>query len=189
MVIKYMKLKKIKTGFYYLSNVKILIDKLNQEAFPDKERLDTEIMFLLAKENIIDILAIYLDEEFSGFFVIYPFRNLAYISFFAICPGKRSTGLGSQALRLLREYYANSQIIVDFEAPNENVSNNFQRIRRQKFYYKYNFFKTGWYQFYAETEFEIACSEPEFDKAGFEALIADIHVIAPEFNPHLYRKN
>ena len=182
-----MELKQITAGSS--AKVKNLIDMLNQQAFPDNERLETEIMFLLAKKNIINILAIYFNQEFSGFFVIYPFCNLAYISFFAICPEKRSKGLGSQALQLLRKYYANFQIIVDFEAPNENVSNNLQRIRRQKFYYKNNFFKTGWYQFYAETEFEIACSEPEFDKNGFEALIADIRAIATEFNPQLYRKN
>ncbi|MDE6005758.1 MAG: GNAT family N-acetyltransferase [Oscillospiraceae bacterium] len=169
--------------------VKILIDELNQQAFPDNERLDTEIMFLLAKENRINILGIYAEEEFCGFFVIYVFQHLAYISFFAICPEKRSKGIGSQALQLLRKYYANSQIVVDFEAPNENVLNNLQRIRRRKFYYKNHFFETGWYQFYANTEFEIACSEPEFDKTDFEALIADIHALAPEFNPYLYRKN
>ncbi len=40
-----------------------------------------------------------------------------------------------------------------------------------------------------ETEFEIACSEPHFDKTEFEGLIAEIHAKAKDFNPKLYRKN
>lgn len=165
-----------------------LVKNLNEQAFPDNERVSIDALFEFGKDGSMDILGIYSGNVFAGFFVIRRFRHFAYIAYFAVCPEKRSQGIGSAALHLLRAFYSGSQIVVDFESPDETCDNNAQRLRRRQFYYRNGFYETGWYQFYMETEFEIACSDPEFDKPGFDDLIADIHIHAPEFNPHLYRK-
>lgn len=166
-----------------------LVEQLNMQAFPENERVSIQGLFAFGQDGSMDILGIYAEQEFAGFFVIRKFRNFSYIAYFAICPEKRSRGIGSAALRCLREFYPEQQIVVDFESPDESCANNSQRLRRRSFYYRNGFFETGWYQFYMETEFEIACSDTKFDKAGFDDLIADIHAKAPEFDPHLYRKN
>jgi hypothetical protein len=42
--------------------------------------------------------------------------------------------------------------------------------------------------YYVGTEFELFCTGTDFDKQGFEALIADIRSKAPEFDPRIYRR-
>lgn len=167
----------------------LLAEQLNEQAFPENEHVSLNALYDFGQDGSMDILGIYAEDVFAGFFVIRRFRQFAYIAYFAVCPERRSQGIGSAALGLLRAFYPGCQIVVDFEAPDVNCPNNAQRLRRRDFYYRNGFFQTGWYQFYMETEFEIACSEPDFDKPGFEALNADIHARAPEFDPHLYRRD
>ncbi|MCM1506929.1 MAG: GNAT family N-acetyltransferase [Ruminococcus flavefaciens] len=166
-----------------------LLEKLNSQAFPKNERIDIDDMFCFPEESGREVIGIYTEDEFSGFIITIKLIKCVYICYLAVCPEKRSQGIGGQALKMLKEYYPDCQIVVDFEAPDENSENNQQRIRRRNFYYRNGFFATGYYQFYMETEFEIACSETDFDKAGFEILISEIHKVAPDFNPKLYRKN
>ena len=164
----------------------ILAQQLNEEAFPDHERVDLAELFRFNVNAQTAILGIYEEESFSGFFVTRLFGRTAYLAFFAITKEKRSRGLGGQALRALKEYYPEKQIVVDFESVREASDNEAQRQRRRQFYLKNGFYETGWYQYYSDTEFELACSEPVFDKEGYEALAADVHTQAPEFDPHLY---
>lgn len=161
---------------------------LNNEAFPENERVPVEEMFEFSEVSGTDILGIYAENEFSGFIIVRKSEKCAYIAYFAICAEKRSQGIGSATLRLLPDYYPNCQIVVDFETLDETSNNNPQRIRRRNFYYRNGFYETGYYQFYMETEFEIACTDEVFDKPSFENMIAQIHSIVPEFNPKLYQK-
>ncbi len=164
----------------------MLAQQLNEEAFPDNERVDLDDFFRSNTDGQLEILAIYADEAFSGFFVMRLFQNIAYMAFFAVIKEKRSLGIGSQVLKDLKEYYPGKQIVVDFESVREEAANKEQRQRRRNFYLRNGFYETGWFQFYSDTEFEIVCSVPMFDKETFEALIADIHARVPEFDPHLY---
>lgn len=166
-----------------------MLEKLNNQAFPENERIEINDIFSFSEKSGREVTGIYKDGEFSGFVITIKFMKCVYICYFAICPEKRSRGIGGQALKMLKEYYPDCQIVVDFEALDENSGNNQQRIRRRNFYYRNGFFETGYYQFYMKTEFEIACSEPDFNRAGFEELISEIHKTVPDFNPELYRKN
>ena len=47
---------------------------------------------------------------------------------------------------------------------------------------------TGWYSFYDDTEFTIACSQRNFDKDGFEKFIGCLGTIINDHIPHPYRK-
>lgn len=160
-------------------------DALNRQAFPEQERVPTE--HLLAAEGL-ENFGIYEDGAFVGMLVMRVFRDLAYIAYFAIVPERRSQGLGSKALRVMREHYTGKQIVLDFEALDPAAENQPQRLRRREFYLRGGFYPTGWFQFYMETEFEIFCSEEDFDKTAFDAMLADIHAHVPEFDPHPYRK-
>lgn len=166
-----------------------MLENLNNQAFPENERIEINDMFSFPEKSGREVIGIYTDGKFSGFIITIKFRKCVYICYFAICPEKRSQGIGGQSLKMLKEYYPDCQIVVDFEAPDENSANNPQRIRRRNFYYRNGFFETGYYQFYMQTEFEIACSETDFNKAEFEGLISEIHKVAHDFNPKLYRKN
>ena len=161
-------------------------DALNTQAFPPQELVPTKHL-LAAKE--LENFGIYEDGAFVGMLVMRVYESLAYIAYFAIVPERRSQGLGSKALRVMRRHYAGKQIVLDFEAPDPAAENQSQRLRRREFYLRGGFRPTGWFQFYMETEFEIFCSEPDFDKAAFDKMLADIHARVPEFDPHPYRKD
>lgn len=160
-------------------------DALNRQAFPAQERVSTE--HLLAAEGL-ENYGIYEDGAFVGMLVTRVFRDLVYIAYFAIVPERRSQGLGTRALGVIRSHYAGKQVVLDFEAPDPAAENLSQRLRRREFYLRGGFYPTGWFQFYMETEFEIFCSEESFDKTAFDAMLADIHAHVPEFDPHPYRR-
>ena len=165
-----------------------LVEKLNDEAFPDNERVKISDLFEFGRDGKMEILGIYDVELFCGFFVIRKTGGIAYIAYFAVCPENRSCGIGSKALSLLREHYPDRQIVVDFEACDESSENNSQRVRRRSFYLRNGFVPTGWFQFYMQTEFEIFCSSKDFNKKSLEEMNAEIHERVPEYDPHLYRK-
>ena len=166
-----------------------LAEKVNNEAFPDNERVEISDLFEFGKDGKMELLGIYDGGEFCGFFVMRKPERIAYIAYFAVCREKRSHGIGGRALKLLSERYPDRQIVVDFEAPDESCTENAVRLRRREFYYRNGFYPTGWFQFYMQTEFEIACSSEDFDKAALEEMNAELHARYAPYDPHLYRKD
>ena len=165
-----------------------LIRALNDEAFPPEEHIDIEYLFGGLRGIRQDVLGIYADGEFAGFFSVLLLGRCAYIGYFAVRPKLRSRGIGSAALACLMETYRGFQIVVDFEAPDDSAPNNAMRLRRRAFYLRNGFYATGYFQYYMDTEFEITCSQPEYDRAAYERLVHAIHVQVPDYDPHHYRK-
>lgn len=162
---------------------------LNAEAFPPEERIDVDYLLEGLEGLEQEVLGIYADGRFAGFFAMTILGRCAYISYFAVCSALRSGGIGSAALKRLCGHYPDCQIVVDFEAPDARAGNNATRLRRRGFYLRNGFHPTGYFQYYMDTEFEIACSQPEYDRAGYEALVRGIHAQVPSFDPHHYRKD
>lgn len=161
------------------------IRRINDVSFPDNERVPIDELFRFGG---IDVIGITNNGETAGFLAMRRFADLAYIAYFAIAPEIRSQGIGTAALKALHGFYADCQIAVDIEAPDDKYPNNAQRLSRRGFYMRCGFIPTGWFQFYMDTEFEIFSSVPDFNKTAFEDMNAEIHAKAPEFDPHLYRK-
>ena len=95
---------------------------------------------------------------------------------------------GAQALKLLQDYAPDCRVVVDYEVPDEAADNNAQRLRRKAFYQRCGFHVTGWYAYYSDTEFEIACAAPDFDSQAFIAMFDRIHAAYPDFDPRVYTK-
>ena len=164
------------------------LKQLNQEAFPPEERIEVQRMFQSAEYWDLDILGIYDNGHFIGFFDVMKKGLCAYIFYFAVCPEERSKGYGGLALEALKKQYSEYQIVVDFEAQDETAANAEQRRHRRSFYLRNGYYPTGYYQFYMNTEFEIACTQPEFNKEAFESVLAEIQTKVHGFRPHLYQK-
>lgn len=164
------------------------LEMINEESFPVNERNSIDDLFASGRDGNLDIIGIYADNVLAGFFAVRKFGRIRYMAYFAVCSQKRSKGIGSKALQLLKEFYPNSQIVNEFEAPDNRCENNAMRIRRREFYLRNGFFETGWYIFYDETEFEIACSDIKFDKQEFERFITYLSSIVPDHIPCLYQK-
>lgn len=166
-----------------------LVRTLNREAFPPNEMIEIDKLFSDPEERSLVLLGIYREERFAGFCIVRENPDFAYLAYFAVAADCRCQGVGSGALRLLRDYYPGRQVVVECEAPDDKAANQPQRLRRRDFYHRNGFCETGWYMYYMDAEFELLCSEAAFNKPGFDALIAEIHAKVPFFNPVPYRKD
>ncbi|MBP0973481.1 MAG: GNAT family N-acetyltransferase [Oscillospiraceae bacterium] len=161
---------------------------LNREAFPENERIELDDLLADGQDDT-ELLGIYTDSRFAGFLFLRTGPGIVYLAYFAVCPELRNQGIGGRALQMLREFYTDAQIVVEFEASDDRKEDQAMRLRRKAFYLRSGFYETGWFQYYMEDEFEIACTSKEFDRARFDALIAAIHEKVPSFDPVPYRKD
>ena len=170
------------------SKDKQIADTINEEAFPECERNSLNDMYASDAADRIEILGIFEDNDIVGFLIVRKYENIRYLAYFAVRNDKRSAGIGSRALKLLKERYPVAQIVAEFETPDNSCDNNTLRLRRRDFYMRNGFYETGWYSFYDDTEFTIICSESVFDKEGFERFTAYLSSIVPDHIPKLYKK-
>lgn len=158
---------------------------LNDRAFPECERVPFDAMY---DSLDTEILGIYEGAALLGFIIVRRCFGMAYVCFFAVEEAARCRGVGARALRLLQAYAPGCRLVVDYETPDASASNNAQRLRRQAFYRRCGFRRTGWYAYYSDTEFEIACAAQDFDPQAFIAMFDRIHAAYPDFDPKVYTK-
>ena len=161
---------------------------INEEAVPECEMNYLDALYASDTSEKLDMLGIYDNDTIVGFFTVRKYANIRYLAYFAVSREKRSSGIGSQAIQLLKERYNDTQIVTEFETPDISCDNNAMRLRRRDFYLRNGFYETGWYSFYDDTEFTIACSEPVFNKEEFERFTTYLSSIVPDHIPKLYRK-
>lgn len=101
---------------------------VNDEAFPDEERISSEKLINFCLNLNCDFWGIY-DDEFAGFIVILPDKELkiAYIWFLAIDSKYRSKGLGTKTLQEINKKYSEFQLVLDLEKIDETAKNIEQR--------------------------------------------------------------
>ncbi len=158
-----------------------IFTEMNDEAFPPSERMSMEEIFAFASETDTDVLGIYDDTKPVGFVVVMKNDRCGYIYFYAIDTRVRSKGYGSAALKKLNEKYDKIQLVLDFEAIDENAENYDQRLRRRRFYLRNGFRETGRYTVLRGERFEVVCNGGELNEEGLKDLLAIIHSHIPEF--------
>ena len=67
-------------------------EELNNEAFPDEERMSIQEMLNLVQSKKIEVSALYDKQQFIGFYVLMIENHIGYILFLAISPEQRSKG-------------------------------------------------------------------------------------------------
>lgn len=169
------------------------LNLLNKEAFPRAERFPVEKLVEMAERKLIDFLAVYDQEIFVGFFVIFKNQKCAYLFFLAIDAAQRSKGYGSKVLALIRQRYKNYQNVLDLEEIDPEAENYEQRLTRKKFYIRNGYQETGYYIRYSGVTFEILMLEEQFDSESFEQLLEEMkHIInenlAEKFEPTFFSK-
>ena len=160
------------------------LDAINEAAFPPEERV--AIGDLIATgDGRLDLLGIRDDAgTLAGFLAVRRYERVQYLAYLAVAADRRSQGLGSRALALLRGRAVGDMLVVEFETPDGDPI----RARRRAFYERAGFTETGWYSTYDGAEFSLACAGP-FDKAAFDRFVAYLRTIVPDFIPVLYRKD
>ena len=157
-----------------------ILEAINKEAIPEIERCALSDMLATgAKVWCIDH-----DQEPAGFMAVRYYRNLVYLAYFAIRKDLRSKGIGGRAVRELIGQNPDKQVVVEYEAPDPpDVCNDIKR-----FYLRNGFFETGWFTNYDNTEFEIGCSERDFNSEEFIAFTEDIAKVVSDHIPNPFRK-
>ncbi|MBR4200474.1 MAG: GNAT family N-acetyltransferase [Oscillospiraceae bacterium] len=160
------------------------LETINEVSFPECERNAISDLFASGRDGNLDMIGIYAGDALAGFFAVRKFRRIRYLAYFAVAPERRSEGIGSAAIRQLKMLYPDCQIVTEFEAPDPVHE---IRRRRRDFYIRNGFYETGWYTFYDETEFQIACSEPELDMPVFRLFLAYLNTIISDHIPQPYQ--
>lgn len=156
-------------------------ERINNEAFPDYERMSMEETFAFAADTDTDILGIYSETAAVGFAVLLKNEECAYLYYIAIDRNMRSKGYGGEALKRIIEMYPHLQIILDFEEIDITAKNIAQRQRRKAFYLKNGFKETGRYTLLNGHRFEVVCSGEELKEEAFKRLLDILHAHRPGF--------
>ena len=156
-----------------------VLEEINVEAIPECERNSLRSLM----DTGATVLGIY-DDRPVGFLVIREYKNILYLAYLAVDSTLRSKGLGGKALEELVSNNPDSMIVVEYEAPNNELNN-----RRKNFYKRNGFRETGYNTFYDDTEFEIGCAGIEFDVELFGEFTEYLSTIVSDHIPKPYKKH
>ena len=134
-----------------------------------------EMMQLISKQTI-EVTAVYDDDTFVGFYALSVCKPTAYVFFLAIDSSKRSRGYGSKALALMKEQYADYQIVLDMEAIDDKAENIEQRKSRKRFYLRNGYYETGFFLDYNNLIMEVLCTDAELDADSFRILLDNLKI-------------
>lgn len=111
------------------------IKHLYRHSFPRLERRPFYMLRKKSREGCMQILSIEDEHEtFLGLAIMILYKDMALLDYFAMNPRYRGKGLGSDALQLLKQKYADKRFFLEIENPDTKCTNAAQRIRRQAFY-------------------------------------------------------
>ena len=113
------------------------IYRLYRKAFPSNERKPFVLMLKKRRKKIFEILSIEdRNGAFVGLAIIIKYRDLALLDYFAVAPGKRSSGIGSKAFQILKSRYSKYRFFLEIENTYIETPDIAERKRRKNFYLK-----------------------------------------------------
>lgn len=117
------------------------IKDLYEDAFPKEERRPWDQQLLLITSGKLQLLRIVSNDTFAGFIFYWRLPGFSFIEHFAIQPGARGGGAGTQIMLLMEAELGG--IVLEVEPPVTE-----QAIRRISFYERlgYKAFTASYYQ-------------------------------------------
>ena len=119
-------------GFLDVAKIK----RLYREAFPRCERKPFSIIISMAKNGKSDLWYFEDESGFAGFCATINGNDKILIDYLAVDKKRRGTGIGSEMLKELLEYYKDYGVFLEIEMIDEN---NVTSIRRREFYLRAGF--------------------------------------------------
>lgn len=110
------------------------INSLYKKAFPKYERKPFTLIRTMHKRGVADVWILDNNGEFAGLAITMNAKDLVLLDYFAIDDKKRGRGLGSDALKVLNEYYKDKRLFLEIESVYTDAENISERKRRKQFY-------------------------------------------------------
>lgn len=112
------------------------IEELYISSFPKEERKPFVTIIQKTKEGSMEILSVESEttNEFLGLAICVVRGDLALLDYFAICGQNQGSGIGTNALELLKQRFSDKRFFLEIETPDPDAHNAVQRERRKKFY-------------------------------------------------------
>ena len=108
--------------------------KLYLRAFPEDERKPIRRILKMYRRGLAKIWAIRKDGKFSGLVMTVDSPRLVQLDYLAVCEKERNSGLGSEALKLLREMLGERSLFAEIENAAQPGPDQALRQRRREFY-------------------------------------------------------
>jgi len=147
------------------------VKELFISAFPKEERIAFWFLALAAKIKEADFLSFHDKDVFCGMTCVSAIDNITFILYLAVSPEMRSKGYGSAILSVVQSMYKDNKIILYMDKCDENALDNEQRLRRQKFYKKNGYEKTGYLVKTRKIVQEVLIKNGKFSKDEFEQFL------------------
>ena len=120
------------------------VKELYLSAFPMDERPPWSFIYNNNMKHDEDIIIAYYDNnEFIGFTFLTLYKDIVYLSYFAIKEEKRGKGYGSLLLEELKELSKDKVLLLCFEEVNPKYPDYQNRLRRENFYKRHGFIDNG----------------------------------------------
>ena len=103
-------------------------------SFPAAERKSIRRILRMRRDGRAKVWAIRRDGKFSGLLMTMESPHLVQLDYLAVCKKARNSGLGAEALSLLREKLAGRPLFVEIESPFTPGPDQALRQRRRAFY-------------------------------------------------------
>lgn len=103
-------------------------------AFPAAERKPFSIIVKMYREGRTDVWRICREGRIVGMATTIQGGGLVLLDYFAVDDRCRGQGIGSRALEMLQQRYAQAGLFVEIESTREPGKDQNQRLRRKQFY-------------------------------------------------------
>lgn len=143
-------MKKISDAMEDISKAKALYYR----AFPKNERRPFPEL-IDRRLGDTEAFCFYSEDRFIGMAAVMNSPEITHIVYLAIDESLRGRGYGSQALKLLHEFYAGKRIMVDIELPDGTSENEKQRMARKQFYLRAGYSETPVKYLWQHEKYEI----------------------------------
>jgi GNAT superfamily N-acetyltransferase len=143
-------------------------------AFPEAERKPFSRIEETCAKGAGEMLALTEGDTFLGLATTVFWEDLVLLDYFAVEPDCRGTGIGSQALALLRQRYAGRRFFLEIETPRLPSDNHAQRERRKGFYLRNGLKETGITVMLVGVEMELLTDGSDLTYPEYRALYQNV---------------
>lgn len=110
------------------------IYRLYRHAFPPAERKSFGVIMKMHRSGKAHVWRILRDGRFAGFAATVNGSELILLDYLAIAKRWRGQGIGSAAMEVMQQIYADRGFFVEIESTREDAPNRAQREKRKQFY-------------------------------------------------------